>query len=87
VAGEVISATIRLSVFVDPPNLNRALASISDSPAGASTWQAIELGALKRPLDWEYSVLLYELSKDRRDDVAKELGKNLYDVFFKDELR
>jgi hypothetical protein len=87
VAGEPISATIRLSVFVDPQNRNRALASISDSSEGASAWQPIELGALKRPLDWEYSALLYELSKDRRDDISKELGTNLHDVFFKDTIR
>jgi hypothetical protein len=87
VAIEPITVTIRLSAFVDPQNPGRGFASISDSPAGASPNQTVELDALKHPADWEYSVLLYELSKDHRDEVARDVGKNLYDVFFKGEIK
>jgi hypothetical protein len=85
VADVRFSTTIRFSVFADPQNPERALASISESPLGASEWQGVSLAGLEKPLNWEYGKLLYVLSKpgeDPDDAAAKIIGKNLYDVFF-----
>src|SRR5262249_10421774 len=61
------------------------LVSVSSSPHGASPWQAVSLDQLRKPLDWEYSRLLYQLSfpgEDDQSDMAREVGRNLFDVFF-----
>jgi hypothetical protein len=83
------STTVRFSVFVDPRCKRRALASLSESPSGASPWQVVSLSNLIRPLNWKYSKLLYELSKDNEHAAsqAKLVGQNLYKVFFSDEIK
>jgi hypothetical protein len=84
---EPFLTTVRFSVFVDPVDKRRALASLSESPVGASPWQAVDLRGIRRPLDWEYSKLLYILSKEGTDAEAREVGKNLYAVFFAEAIQ
>jgi hypothetical protein len=76
-----------LSVFLDPADKkeNRVLVSVSSSPHGASPWQAVSLDQLRKPLDWTYSRLLYQLSFPGEDDgseMARQFGRSLFDVFF-----
>jgi hypothetical protein len=87
-AGTPFATSIVLSVFADPSNDKRAFASISESPVGATPWQEIRLEDLKPLLNWSYSKLLYELSKDsERNAEAREFGKNLHTAFFANDIK
>jgi hypothetical protein len=45
--------TVRFSVFADPRDQGRALASLTESPGGASPSRAAALCGLKKPLKRE----------------------------------